>query len=71
LTAIKISATELSSGSVIGKLGEAVTKLLQAVSLEETAMRVPSDQIVEPAAHVPEDMHLHRKPTGWQRFLLR
>jgi hypothetical protein len=26
--------------------------------------RIPSDQIVEPATHSSEDMHLYRKPTG-------
>jgi hypothetical protein len=34
----------------------------QVLSLEETAIRVPSDQIVEPATHSFEDMHPRQRP---------
>ena len=60
---------DLVSGRYVvaeGKIG-----IGQALSLEETAIRVPSDQIVEPATHSSEDMHLHRKPTEWQQPLRR
>jgi hypothetical protein len=50
---------DLISGSYV--VAERKIGLRQALSIEEAAIRIASDQIVETATHIFKDMHLNRK----------